>query len=384
MPLEMTDEERDLRRIVAAIVGEFGHDYYRECSASGTPMQALWNKLGENGYLGMNIPEEYGGAGRGVTELAVVLEEMSAGGCPELAMVLSQGIAGSILPKHGTEDQKRRYLPGIASGAEKFVFALTEPNAGSNSHNISTTATHDGDSWVVRGQKYFISGVDHADHLLLVARTGTDELTGRGQLTLMIVDPNASGLDRQLIPTALQAPERQFTLFFDDVRVPVENVIGEVGHGLRPLFDGLNPERLLSAVICTGVGRYALDKAIDYTTSRVVFDGPIAGYQSVQHPLAEASVMLEAARGMVWRAAATYDYGKSAGEQSNMAKLMASRAGFLALDTAIQVHGGNGLALEYGLADLWGIIRLQQIAPVSTQMVLNHIAQHHLGLPRSY
>jgi alkylation response protein AidB-like acyl-CoA dehydrogenase len=384
LPLVPTEEERELRSAVARIVAGYGHAYFQERSRTGEPMQELWDQLGASGFLGMNIPEEYGGAGLGLTELAIVLEEMSAGGCPELAMVLSQGIAGSVLSLHGTSQQKDRYLPGIASGEEKFVFGLTEPDAGSNSHRISTVAARDGDDFIIKGTKYYISGVDHADHLLLVAKTGVDGVSGRGQLTLFIVDPNAPGLERQLIPTALQAPERQFTLFFDDVRVPAANVVGEVGHGLRPLFDGLNPERVLSGVICTGIGRYALNKAVDYAKTRTVWNVPIGSHQGVQHPLADAAVNLEAARLMVYRAAAMFDNGVPAGEESNMAKLVASRAGFQALDTAIQTHGGNGLALEYGLSDLWGIIRLQQVAPVSTQMVLNHIAQHTLGLPRSY
>lgn len=385
VPLAPTEEERVLRGTVRDIVARWGHSYFQDCSRTGEPMQELWDTLGKNGFLGLSIPEEYGGGGAGLTELAIVMEEMAAGGCPELAMVLSQGIVGSVLPLHGTPAQKERYLPGIASGAEKFVFALTEPDAGSNSHNVSTTARRDGDEWLVKGTKYYISGVDHADHLLLVARTGIDERTGRGELTLFIVDDlSISGFSKQPLPTALRAPERQFTLFFDDMRLPADAVVGEVGQGLRPLFDGLNPERVLSAVICTGVARYALDQAVGYAKTRAVWGVPIGAHQGVQHPLAEAAIELEAARGMTWRAAALFDAGSPAGEESNMAKFLASRAGMKALDTAIQTHGGNGLADEYGLADLWSILRLQQIAPVSTQMVLNHVAQHTLGLPRSY
>jgi alkylation response protein AidB-like acyl-CoA dehydrogenase len=250
---------------------------------------------------------------------------------------------------------------------------------------VTTTARRDGDEWVVSGMKYYISGIDHCDHFLLVARTGTDERTGRGQLTLFIVDdPHAAGISTQVIATALQAPERQFTVYLDGLRLPADSVVGEVGHGLRALFDALNPERVLSAVICTGVGRYALDKAVAYAKERSVWGVPIGSHQGVQHPLAEAAIELEAARGMTWRAAALFDAGLPAGEEANMAKFLASRSGMKALDTAIQTHGGNGLALEFGLADLWSIVRLQQIAPVSTQMVLNHVAQHTLGLPRSY
>jgi alkylation response protein AidB-like acyl-CoA dehydrogenase len=385
LPLTMSDDERDLRQTVSEIVARYGHDAFMAASVTGEPLQELWDTLGKAGFLGLSIPEEHGGGGAGLTELAIVLEEMSAGGCPELALVLSQGIAGSILPLHGTPEQQQRYLPKIASGEEKFVFALTEPDAGSNSHNLSTTATLDGDEWVIKGTKYYISGVDHCDHFLLVARTGTDERTGRGQLTLFIVDdPSAPGLSMQVIPTALQAPERQFTLFFDGLRLPADSVVGEVGRGLVPLFDGLNPERVLSAAICNGVGRYALAKGVAYAKERTVWDVPIGAHQGVQHPLAEATIELEAAILMTRRAAAMFDAGLPSGEESNMAKFLASRAGMKALDSAIQVHGGNGLAREFGLSDLWGIMRLQQVAPVSTQMVLNHISQHTLGLARSY
>ena len=384
LALEPTPEEALLRKTVAEIVGRYGHAYYMAASAKGEPMTDLWNELADAGFIGLNIPEEHGGGGAGLMQLAIVLEEMSAGGCPELALVLSPGIVGSILVKHGTPEQRKRYLAAIATGREKFVFALTEPNAGSNSHNVATTARRDGSDWVVQGSKYYISGVDHCDHFLLVARTGRDEQSGRGQLSLFIVEPDAPGLTREPIPTALRAPERQFTLFFDDVRIPATHVVGEIGHGLVPLFDGLNPERVLSAVICTGVGRYALAKAGRYVKERNVWGVPIGAHQAVQHPLAAATMEIEAARGMTWRAAALYDAARPAGEAANMAKYLASKAGAHALDTAIQVHGGNGLADEYGLADLWGIVRLQQIAPVSTEMVLNHIAQHTLGLPRSY
>ncbi|WP_425383344.1 acyl-CoA dehydrogenase family protein [Rhodococcus ruber] len=385
MPLVAGEEETLLRETVGRIVAKYGHEYYQKCSATGEPMQELWHELGSNGYLGLNTSEDYGGSGAGLTQQAIVSEELAAGGCPELAMVLSQGIAGSVFGRHGTEEQRQRYLPGIASGEKKFVFALTEPDAGSNSHNVSTTATRDGDAFIVKGTKYYISGVDHCDHFLLVARTGTDDKTGRGLLTLFVVDRDMDGLSRELIPTALSAPERQFTLFFDNVRIPADRVVGEVNKGLVPLFDGLNPERVLSAVICTGIARYAIDKACRYVNERTVWGTtPIGAYQAVQHPLAAAKIELEAARGMTWKAAALFDAGLPAGEAANMAKYLASKAGDHALHTAIQVHGGNGLALEYGLADLWSIVRLQQIAPVSTEMVLNHIAQHTLGLPRSY
>ena len=220
--------------------------------------------------------------------------------------------------------------------------------------------------------------------LLLVARTDTHETDGRGRLTLFVVDVPTPGLSYQHIPTAVKAPDRQFTLFLDEVRVPAQNVIGPVDHGLRLLFDGLNPERVLSAAISTGIARYALAKASAYARERTVWKVPIGAHQAVQHPLAEAAIQLEAARLMTWRAAALFDHGLPAGEVANMAKYLASEVGMKALDAAIQVHGGNGLADEFGLVDLWGMARLQQIGPVSSQMILNFVGQHTLGLPRSY
>jgi alkylation response protein AidB-like acyl-CoA dehydrogenase len=386
LPLVPTPEETMLRSTVAGIVKRYGNEYYRKMSAAGEPMRELWADLGAGGFLGLNLPEEYGGSGAGLTEAAIVVEETCAGGCPGLGMVLSQGIVGSVLTRHGTDEQKQRYLPGIATGAERFSFALTEPDAGSNSHMLSTTARRQGQDWVVNGAKYYISAVDHADHLLLVARTGEDG-KGRGRLSLFVLDPNSPGLSRELIPTALDAPERQFSLFFDDVRMPADALVGVEGHGLQAVFDGLNPERVISAVLSTGTARYALEKATRYALERNVWGVPIGTHQAVAHPLADSAIELEAARQMVWRAAAMYDAGLPSavvGEAANMAKYLASQVGMRTLERAIQVHGGNGLALEYGLANLWGLMRLQQIGPVSTEMVLNNIAQSTLGLPRSY
>ena len=268
-----------------------------------------------------------------------------------------------------------------------MVFAITEPDAGSNSHNISTTATRDGDLWRLRGTKTYISGVDEAAQMLVVARTGTDEQTGRARLSLFIVDTDAPGLERQMIPVEIRAPEKQFTLFFDHVEVGADRLVGEEGEGLRQIFFGLNPERITGASISTGIGRYALAKAATYATDRKVWDVPIGSHQGVAHPLAEAKIELELARLMLAKAAWLHDHDadrKAAGEAANMAKFAAAEAGIKCLDTAIQAHGGNGMASEYGLADLWGMVRLLRIAPVSREMVLNFVAQTSLGLPKSY
>jgi alkylation response protein AidB-like acyl-CoA dehydrogenase len=270
---------------------------------------------------------------------------------------------------------------------EKMVFAITEPDAGSNSHNIATTAQRDGDMYRLNGSKTYISGVDEAPRMLVVTRTGTDESTGRARLSLFVVDTDAAGLERTLIPMEIRAPEKQFTLFFDNVSVPADRLVGDEHEGLRQVFVGLNPERIMSASICTGIGRYALGRAAAYANEREVWGTPIGRHQGIAHPLATAKIEVELARLMTAKAAWMHDHATdrvAAGEAANMAKYAAAEAGLHALDAAIQTHGGNGLASEYGLADLWGMVRLLRIAPVSREMVLNFVAQQSLGLPKSY
>jgi alkylation response protein AidB-like acyl-CoA dehydrogenase len=379
LALTPSHEEQMLRETVFSIATDFGPSYYKRVNSEGRSPTELWQALGEGGYLGVHLPEQYGGGGLGLQELAAVLEETAAAGCPLLRLLVSPGIVGTILARHGSEEQKQRWLPGIASAELRFSYALTEPDAGSNSHALSTVARRAGDGYLITGQKYYISGVDDCDQILVVARTGAP-----GQLSLLIVDPDAPGLTRQPIETALEEPEKQFTLFFDDVEVGAERLIGDEGNGLRVAFDGLNPERILSAAISVGIARYALQKACAYARERTVWSAPIATHQAIAHPLAEGKVMLEQARLMMQRAAALYDARLPAGEASNMAKLAAADAGVFCLDRAIQTHGGNGVALEYELTQYWFLARLLQIAPVSREMVLNYVAEHTLGLPRSY
>ncbi|GAY17362.1 MULTISPECIES: acyl-CoA dehydrogenase family protein [Mycobacteriaceae] len=384
MELCESDERRDLRAAVAAIARSYGHEYYLSKSLAGEKSTELWREIGKQGFLGVNIAEEYGGGGGGIYELHAVGEELAAAGCPLLMTVVSPAICGTIIQAFGSEEQKQRWLPGIASGDMIMAFAITEPDAGSNSHNIATTATRDGDEWVLRGTKYYISGVDEAQAVLVVTRTGTDE-RGRGQLSLVVVPTDAAGLQKTLIPVQAVTPEKQFTLFFDDVRVPAENLVGEQDEGLRQVFMGLNPERIMGAALSTGIGRYALDKACAYARERQVWNTPIGAHQGVAHPLAHAKIQVELARLMTQRAAELHDAGNSgAGEAANMAKYAAAEAGILALDQAIQTHGGNGMATEYGLATLWGPARLMRTAPISREMILNFVAQHSLGLPKSY
>ena len=387
MDFNETSEHLMLREAVRKIASDFGHDYFVEKARADERASELWEAVARGGFVGVNIPEEYGGGGMGLLELSMVGEELAAGGCPLLLLVVSPAICGSIIARHGTDEQKRRWLPKIA-GAEdpayKMAFAITEPDAGSNSHKISTVATRDGDEYRLRGTKYYISGVDEADTMLVVARTGVDEGSGRGKLSLFIVDCDAPGLERTVIPVEIVAPEKQYTLFFDDVRVPADRLVGAEHEGLRQVFAGLNPERIMGAAQGNGIGRYALEKAAAYALERQVWGVPIGTHQGLSHPLAIAKIELDLARLMTAKAAWLYDTGGDAGEAANMAKYASAEASLKALDQAIQTHGGNGMATEYGLATLWGIARLFRTAPVSREMVLNFVAQHSLGLPKSY
>jgi alkylation response protein AidB-like acyl-CoA dehydrogenase len=386
MDFQITPEHELLRSTAAEVAGRFGHDYFIAQAKHGGKTDELWQAMADHGFLGVHLPEEYGGGGAGITELAIVCEEAAAQGCPLLLILVSAAICAELIARFGTPEQKKTWLPGLATGA-KMAFAITEPDAGSNSHQISTTARRDGDIYRINGAKTFISGVDEATQVLVVTRTSHDETTGRGGLSLFIVDCDAKGLDAQLIPVEMTLPEKQFMLYFDNVEVPAERLLGEENDGLRVVFHGLNPERITGAAIGNGIGRYALTKAASYAKDRSVWGVPIATHQGVAHPLATAKVELELARLMTTKAAWLHDHQASdpaAGEAANMAKYAAAEASLHSLDAAIQTHGGNGMTSEYGLADMWGLTRLLRIAPVSREMILNYVGNHSLGLPKSY
>jgi alkylation response protein AidB-like acyl-CoA dehydrogenase len=376
IPLIPSDEERLLRESVAGIASSFGPKYIRERHEAGLPPSELWDALAEKGYLGVNIPESYGGGGRGMTELAAVGEELAAAGCSLLLLVVSPAIAGSILARHGSEEQKERWLRGIAAGTTKIAFAVTEPDAGTNTHNITTRAVSDGNGgYRIRGQKVFISGVEDAEALMVVTRM-------EDGVGVFIVDVDAPGLSRTEIPTAPKGADKQWHLFFEDVEVGEDR---RVANGLGALFDGLNPERIMAAALGVGAGRLALSRAAQYARERKVWSVPIGAHQGLSHPLAECKIELELAALMLRKASALYDAGfKGAGEASNMAKYAAAEAAIRCVDQAIQTHGGNGVAEEYGLSDMWWGVRTMRIAPVSREMILNYVAEHSLGLPRSY
>jgi alkylation response protein AidB-like acyl-CoA dehydrogenase len=377
-------EEVAIRDSVRGICESFGERYARECYERGEPPRELWDALAEKGFVGANIPIEWGGGGLGMTGLQAIAEEVAAGGGATLMLVVSSAIAGSILARHGSVEQNERWLRGIAAGTTRVAFAITEADAGTNSHNLRTELRRDGDRYLLSGQKTFISGVEEAHAVLVVARARRED--GRlGAPCLCIVDVDAPGFTRDVIPMPYLGPDKQWTLFFDGVELESDRLIGGEEGGLAAVFDGLNPERIIVAALANGSARRALRKAAAYAAEREVWGMPIGSHQGVAHPLAKAKIELELARLMTQKAATLFDAGApGAGEASNMAKYAAAEASIHSIDAAIQAHGGNGFTLEYGISDLWWGARLMRTAPVSAEMILNYVAQHSLGLPKSY
>lgn len=384
-----TEEHQALRAAVAALGKRYGRDYMTTVIREGSHTDELWAEAAKLGYLGVNLPEEYGGGGGGMAELSIVLEELGAAGSPLLMMIVSPAICGTVIARFGTDEQKRTWLPGLADGSLTMAFGITEPDAGSNSHRITTTAHRDGTGpdadWLLTGRKVFVSGVDIADATLIVGRT-EDARSGKLKPCLFIVPRDAEGFGRNQIDMELHAPEKQFELVLDDVRLPPDALVGDEDAGLLQLFAGLNPERIMTAAFGIGMGRFALSKAVEYARTRQVWKAPIGSHQAIAHPLAAAHIDLELSRLMMQKAARLYDDGDDvgAGEAANMAKYAAGEACVKAVDQAVHTLGGNGLTREYGLASLITASRVARIAPVSREMILNYVSHQTLGLPKSY
>jgi acyl-CoA dehydrogenase len=377
----------EIRDAVARLCADFPGRYWRDKDRARAYPQEFVDALSAAGYLAVLIPEEYGGAGLGIGAASAVLEEIHKSGCNGAACHAQMYTMGTLL-RHGSDAQKRAYLPRIASGELRLqAFGVSEPTTGSDTTQLKTTATRKGDSYVIRGQKVWISRAEHSDLLLLIARTTpVEQVRKRTEgLSVFLVDlRRAIGNGLTIRPIRTMMNHATTELFFDDLEIPVSARVGEEGLGFRYLIDGLNAERILIAAECVGDGRWFIERATRYATTRVVFARPIGQNQGVQFPIARAHVNVEAANLMRVRAAELFDRGEPCGAEANMAKLLAADASWEAANVAIQTHGGFGFAEDYDIERKFRETRLYQVAPISTNLILAYVGEHVLGLPRSY
>jgi len=384
--IEYTRDQRSIADFIAKLAKKYDRSYWCKKAESEYFLHEMWDEIAKNGYFGMVIPEHYGGGNLSYADLIVFLEELGRHGIITLHFV--SFFMDCVLVMHGDEELKKRFLPLMSSGTY-FSFAITEPDAGSNTFKIRTRAKREGEYYRLTGQKIYITGADESEYMVVVTRTTAYEEVDdkRSGISLLVVDSHSSGITMQHENIEIFSPERQYTVFFDDVRVPAANLIGEEGKGSDYLFDGLNLERIVVAAYCIGLGKYALDKAVNYAKERNVFGTPIGSYQGLQHPLARAYVGLRLASLANHAAAKAMDeenHGRLVGLYANMAKLSGSEEAFKACDIAIQVHGGGGLTREYDVINISNMVRAMRVAPVSNELILNYISQQHLGLPKSY
>jgi acyl-CoA dehydrogenase len=381
------DLHHDLRAGVRDLCKTFPDSYWRELDAARAYPDAFVKALTAAGYLAALIPEEYGGSGLGVSEAAVILEEVNRSGANAGACHAQMYTMGTLL-RHGSDAQKRRFLPQVASGALRLqAFGVSEPTTGSDTTQLKTTATRRGDRYVVHGQKIWISRAEHSDLLLLLVRTTPANETKKRTdgLSVLLVDlREAVGHGLTIRPIRTMMNHATTELFFDDLEVPVDALVGEEGQGFRYLLDGLNVERILIAAECVGDGRWFIDRSTRYANERIVFNRPIGQNQGVQLPIARAYVNIEAAHLMRVRAAQLFDQHEPCGAEANMAKLLAADASWEAANVAVQTHGGFGFAEDYDIERKFRETRLYQVAPISTNLILTYVAEHVLGLPRSY
>jgi acyl-CoA dehydrogenase len=376
-----------LRTSVRELCGRFPDPYWRALEVDRSYPEEFVRTLTDAGYLAALIPEEYGGAGLGITEAAIILEEVNRSGANSAACHAQMYIMGSLL-RHGSAAQKQKYLPQIASGALRLqAFAVSEPTTGSDTTQMKTFATRTGDHYIVNGQKVWISRAEHSDLMLLMARTTpVEQCRKRSEgLSMLLVDMReAIGNGLTIRPIRTMMNHATTELFIEDLKVPAENLIGEQGQGFRYLLDGLNAERILIAAECIGDGRWFVERATKYASDRVVFGRPIGQNQGVQFPIAKAHIHVEAADLMRQRAASLFDHNKPCGAEANMAKLLAADASWEAANVAVQTFGGFGFAEEYDVERKFRETRLYQVAPISTNLILSYVAEHVLRLPRSY
>jgi acyl-CoA dehydrogenase len=386
MDFNLTEEQRQIREEIRKVCCEFPDAYWREIDSKKEYPEAFVRKLSELGWLAALIPEEYGGTGLGITEASIILEEINHSGGVATACHAQMYTMGTLL-RHGSEEQKKRYLPKIATGELRLqAFGVTEPNAGSESTRIQTTAKRQGDKYIVNGEKVFISRVLQSDLMLLLARTTPyDQLTDKTRgLSVFIVDLREAKGKLTVKPLDLMINHHTNALFFDGVEVPAENLIGQEGMGFRYIIDGWNAERILVAAEAIGDGRWFVERAARYASERNVFGRPIGSNQGVQFPIAKAYANIEAADLVRYQAATKFDRKEKCGAEANLAKYLASEAAWEAANACLTTHGGYGFAVEYDVERKFRETRLLTVAPVSNNLVLAYLGQHVLGMPKSY
>jgi len=386
--MSIEDPHQPLREGVRQICADYPDEYWRECEAAHEFPTAFYKAFADAGWVGIAIPEEYGGGGAGITEASILLEEIAASGaCLNGCSAIHLSVFGmNPVAKHGTEEMKRKYLPRVANGELHVSFGVTEPDAGTDTTNISTRATKVDGGYRIRGRKIWNSKATIAEKCLLLTRTTPLEDVAKRTdgMTLFLVDMQVPQVDIQPIAKLGRNAVASCEVSFDDLFVADDDLVGEKGRGFHHLLDGLNPERILLAAEALGIGRVALRRAVAYANERVVFGRPIGKNQGVSFPLADAHMRLRAAEMMIREASARYDAGLPCGEEANAAKYLAADAAYEAADRAVQTHGGMGYATEYDVERYWREARLIRIAPISQEMILNYVAEHVLGLPRSY
>ncbi len=396
MDFDLPDTALAVRDGVAAVAAKYDHQYWSRCEEEHRFPAEAWKDLADGGWIGLCVPEEYGGGGAGMLELAVACETLSASGgtAGVFLYILTPGFGAMTLARHGTEEQKQAILPGVATGDTQFCMALTEPDAGSNAIEITTSSRRDGDEFVIKGQKIWISGIENAEWMIVITRSTpaaqAKEVGGNRTFgfTLLLVDVKQALADGTLsytpIPKMGANTVTSSQVFFDDVRVPVDNVIGEVDQGFPVLWDVLNPERILAAAGGVGGAEAALRIAAEYASERVVFNRPIGSNQAIQFPLAQLKAKTELARLMTYKAAWLFDQGRPCGNETNVAKLTAAQVAWEAANQAFQTFGGMAYSKEYPVERLFRDSRIGKNIPVAEELILAHIGTQMLGLPKSY
>ena len=379
------EDDRLIREAVRGLLGRYGRGYFTGCHRAGREPTELWRDLCQAGYVGAAVPGHLGGSGSPLEAVLAVGEELAAAGMPLLSFIMTE-LCLPVLARHALPQTAARLLPPIIAGDRRLAFAITEPDAGTNSFAMRTTAVRSGSEYRVSGRKRWISSAGEADDLFLVCAGGAAASAGgRRPITILVADMHAPGISTEVLTADAGTPERQYDVVFDDVRVPAGNLVGAEGDGAAAMFEALNTERVLITAFACGTGFHCIWRAVDYAAGRAPFGAPIGGYQAVQHPLAGCWAELTAARALNHDAARAVERGdRQAAGLANAAKWLASEAANRAADHAIGVHGGNGLTDEYDLVPLWRTTRLLRFAPVNNEMVLSQIGQHVLGLPKSY